>query len=145
MWQRVQTLYLAIAAVLTGSLFFCNVAKIVTPDGGTENIMYSDKVEYMIFITALFIVQCICLAAFKFRMIQMRLCVISAIVMLAFQIWLGVDYFTHRNDMIFSFTAVFPIITVILDMLASRNILLDEAMVQASSRLRSSRRKHRQG
>ena len=43
--------------------------------------------------------------------------------------------------MIFSFTAIFPVIAAILNMLAARNIALDEAMVQSTYRLRKS--KHR--
>ena len=57
----------------------------------------------------------------------MRLCIIAALVLLAFQIWLGVDYFRHMKEMVFSITAVFPAICMVLDILASRNILLDEA------------------
>ena len=73
----------------------------------------------------------------------MRLCIINAIVLLAFQIWLGVDYFRNMKDMTYSFTAVFPVISAILNVLAARNIFLDEVLVQTSSRLRSSRRKSR--
>ena len=76
----------------------------------------------------------------------MRLCIISAIVLLAFQIWIGVNYFFPpeevENNIVFSFTAIFPVIAAILDVLAARNIMLDEAMVQSASRLRSARKKH---
>lgn len=143
MWQRIQTLYLAVSTILLGSMFFSSVARIVTPEGGVEKIMYSEISEYMIFITAVFIVNCLCLFAFKFRNIQMRLCIINAIVLLAFQIWLGVDYFRNMKDMTYSFTAVFPVISAILNVLAAKNIFLDEVLVQTSSRLRSSRRKSR--
>ena len=77
----------------------------------------------------------------------MRLCIISAIVLLAFQIWIGVNYFFPpeevENNIVFSFTAIFPVIAAILDVLAARNIMLDEAMVQSAARLRSTKRKHR--
>ena len=95
-----------------------------------------------------FIAHVMCLALFKARMIQMRLCIISAIVLVAFQIWIGVDYFfppegVIKDSMVYSFTAVFPVIAAILDILAARNIFLDEAMVQAASRIRGARRKRR--
>ena len=90
-----------------------------------------------------FLANLISLGLFKARMIQMRLCIISAIVLLAFQIWIGVDYFKHMKDIVFSFTAIFPVIAAILDVLAARNIMLDEAMVQSASRLRSAKRKNR--
>jgi len=73
----------------------------------------------------------------------MRLSVIEAIIMTAFQIWIGFDFLRMRNDseLVFSITAVFPIIAAILNVMAARNIALDEAMVQSAYRLRQSRRK----
>ena len=143
MWQRIQTLYLAIATVLIGSLFFSRFATVFGEGEGV--ILYREYTPYLLFTIMTFIAHVMCLALFKARMIQMRLCIISAIVLVAFQIWIGVDYFfppegVIKDSMVYSFTAVFPVIAAILDILAARNIFLDEAMVQAASRLRSSRR-----
>ena len=38
--------------------------------------------------------------------------------------------------MVFSFTAAFPLVAAILDVMAAKNIMLDEMMVQAHSRIR---------
>ncbi len=146
MWQRIQTLYLAIATVLIGSLFFSKFAT-VFGDGEGE-ILYREYVPYLLFTIMTFIAHVMCLALFKARMIQMRLCIISAIVLFAFQIWIGADYFfppegVSRGNVVYSFTAVFPIIAAILDVLAARNIFLDEAMVQAASRIRGARKSRR--
>ena len=144
MWQRIQTLYLAIATVLIGSLFFSKFATIFGE--GESTILYREYTPYLLFTIMTFLANLISLALFKARMIQMRLCIISAIVLLAFQIWIGVNYFFPpeevENNIVFSFTAIFPVIAAILDVLAARNIMLDEAMVQSASRLRSARRKH---
>lgn len=140
MWQRIQTLYLAIATILTCSLFFSKVATIVGPEGEDIAIMYYEKLPYLLFIIMVSAANAISLISFKARNIQMRLSVISALLLIAFQIWLGVDFLANRKDLIFSYTAVFPLIAAILDMLAARNIFLDEAMVQAASRLRASRK-----
>lgn len=141
MWQRIQTLYLAIATVLIGSLLFSRFA---TAFGeGESAILYREYTPYLLFIIMTFLANLISLGLFKARMIQMRLCIISAIVLLAFQIWIGVDYFKHMKDIVFSFTAIFPVIAAILDVLAARNIMLDEAMVQSASRLRSAKRRNR--
>lgn len=141
MWQRIQTLYLAIATALLGSLFFVRFATFFGE--GESAILYREYTPYLLFTIMTFLANLVSLGLFKVRMIQMRLCVIAAIVLAAFQIWLGVDYFTHRDGMVYSFTAVFPVIAAILDILAARNIFLDEAMVQAASRIRSSKRGHR--
>ena len=139
MWQRIQTLYLSIATALIGSLFFSRFA--TTFGEGESAILYREYLPYLLFSIMTFLSNLISLLLFKARMIQMRLCTLSAIVLLAFQIWLGVDYFRNMGDMVFSFTAIFPLIAAILDVLAARNIFLDEAMVQSAARLRSSRKR----
>ena len=146
MWQRIQTLYLAIATVLIGSLFFSRFATVFGEGEGV--ILYREYTPYLLFTIMTFIAHVMCLALFKARMIQMRLCIISAIVLVAFQIWIGVDYFFPpdvgiKERLVYSLTALFPVIEAILDILAARNIFLDEAMVQAASRIRGARRKRR--
>ncbi len=139
MWQRVQTLYLAVATFLLGSLFFCNCAKIVTPMGGTDVIAYHQKLPYLLFIIIVFAANLFALFLFKIRLFQMRVCVVAAIVLIGFQIWLGVDIIRNMRHMSFSFTTMFPIIAAILDALAARAILMDESIVRSASRLRSAR------
>jgi len=143
MWQRIQTLYLAVASILVGSLFFCTMATILGPDGTEVEIRYYEKLAFLLFLISLFSANVIALFTFKARLLQMRVCVLAALLLIGFQIWIGVDFFRYRNEMIFSFTAVFPIVAAILDILAARAIAMDEAMVQSASRLRSSRRKRK--
>ena len=144
MWQRVQTLYLAVASVLVGSMFFCKFATILGPQGESVDIMYYEKLPFLLFLISLFSANVIALFTFRSRMLQMRVSVLAVLLLVGFQVWLGVDFFRHKNEMVFSFTAVFPIVAAILDVLAARNIFLDEAMVQSASRLRASkRRKHK--
>lgn len=140
MWQRVQTIYLAIASILIGSMFFCKFAAIIGPDGDEAIIRYSEKIPFLLFIIMLFTANVIALLSFKTRMLQMRVCGLAAILLVAFQIWLGVEVIRNMKFMTFSFTTVFPIVAAILDVLAARNIMEDEAMVMASSRLRSARK-----
>ncbi len=141
MWQRVQTLYLAIATILIGSLFFCNVAKIAGPMGDDLTIAYHQKLPYLILTIMTFATNLFALFLFKIRLFQMRVCVVSAIILICFQIWLGVDLVRNIRHMAFSFTAIFPIVAAILDVLAARAILIDESIVRSASRLRSSKRK----
>ncbi len=141
MWQRVQTLYLAISSILIASMFFCRFATVTGADGAEADIMYYEKIPYLIFLIMLLAADVSALFAFKARILQMRVSTLAAILMLAFQIWIGVDVITHRNEMVFSLTAVFPIVCVILNVLAARAILTDEAMVLSASRLRSAKRR----
>ena len=141
MWQRIQTLYLAIATALLASMFFCKFATIVGPQGNDLEIMYWEKIPYVTLLAISTIGNIFSLFAFKIRMPQMRVATGAAIVLLAFQCWIVVDLARNWNEMRFSVTALFPLIAAILDIMAARSILLDEAMVQSSARLRASKRK----
>ena len=141
MWQRIQTLYLAIATDLLASMFFCKFATIVGPQGNDLEIMYWEKIPYVTLLAISTIGNIFSLFAFKIRMPQMRVATGAAILLLAFQCWIVVDLARNWNEMSFSVTALFPLIAAILDIMAARSILLDEAMVQSSARLRASKRK----
>lgn len=131
MWQRIQTLYILVSTGLAASLFFCHKA------GEYSYISYIPYLILLIIITLLNLIE---LSAYKFRVFQMRTCVLNALITLGLQIWLAVDYFTADDSLVFSFTAIFPLLCVILDSLAARGILADELMVRSASRLRASRR-----
>lgn len=118
------------------------------PDG-SETVMYYEKTAYLMFLIMVFMAGTIALFSFKARLLQLRLSVITAILLICFQIWIGIDFVRFQLGagmedssvkMIFSVTAIFPIIAAILDILAARNIALDEAMVQSAYRLRKSKR-----
>ena len=141
MWQRIQTLYLAIATALLASMFFCKFATIVGPQGNDLEIMYWEKIPYVTLLAISTIGNIFSLFAFKIRMPQMRVATGAAILLLAFQCWIVMDLARNWNEMSFSVTALFPLIAAILDIMAARSILLDEAMVQSSARLRASKRK----
>ncbi|MDE6871007.1 MAG: DUF4293 domain-containing protein [Bacteroidales bacterium] len=141
MWQRIQTLYLAIASILVGSLFFARMATVLGPDGASIDIRYYEKLPFLLFLISLFSANVIGLLTFRARLLQMRVCILAALLLVGFQIWIGADFFRYKDSMIFSFTAVFPIVAAILDVLAARAIALDEAMVQSAARLRGKRKR----
>ena len=122
-------------------MFFCKFATIVGPQGNDLEIMYWEKIPYVTLLAISTIGNIFSLFAFKIRMPQMRVATGAAILLLAFQCWIVVDLARNWNEMSFSVTALFPLIAAILDIMAARSILLDEAMVQSSARLRASKRK----
>ena len=131
MWQRLQTLFLFISTVLVGLLFFCGKAELIGISE-PEIIKFTAYYPYTIMLVLITLLNILALTSYKFRIFQMRTAVLSAILTLALQIWLAVDYF--------SLTALFPAASVILDLLAARNIFADELMVRSSSRLRSTKK-----
>lgn len=143
MWQRIQTLYLAVATALLTSMFFCKFATILGPDGVEISIKYFEKVPYLVLLAVALAGNVFSLFAFKIRIPQMRVATVAALILLAFQIWIIVDVVRGWNEMVFSVTALFPLVEMVLDILAARNIMLDEAMVQSASRLRASKRRRK--
>lgn len=143
MWQRIQTLYLAVATALLTSMFFCKFATILGPDGVEISIKYFENVPYLVLLAVALAGNVFSLFAFKIRIPQMRVATVAALILLAFQIWIIVDVVRGWNEMVFSVTALFPLVAMVLDILAARNIMLDEAMVQSASRLRASKRRRK--
>ena len=134
MWQRVQTLYLAIATALVAALFFCDKA---------GDISFVSYWPYLVLIILITLLNVLALTTFRFRVFQVRTTVLSALLTLALQVWLVVDFVVTGNDPVFHVPAIFPLLAVILDVLAARAVWADELLVRSSSRLRSSRRKKR--
>ena len=133
MWQRVQTLYLAIATGLVAALFFCNKA---------GDISFVSYWPYLVLLILSVLLHILALTTWKFRIFQVRTTVLAALITLALQVWLVVDFIVTGNDPLFRVPALFPLVAVILDVLAARGIWADELMVRSASRLRSSKRKH---
>jgi hypothetical protein len=67
------------------------------------------------------------LAIFSYRnnILQARVCTLTALMLIGFQIWLGVDFLRYHNEMIFSITMMFPVAAAILNLLAARATMID--------------------
>ena len=134
MWQRIQTLYLAVATVLSAVLFFVNKA---------EGVRMTSYIPYLILLIIITLLNLIALTSWTHRVFQARTAVLSSIFCLALQIWLVVDFVVTGNDPLFRLPSLFPVVILILDALAASNIWADELMVRSSSRLRAAKRKGR--
>ena len=137
MWQRIQTLYLFLSTALIGVMFFCIKAVDAAADVELTFVRYTPYLILMIIISLL---NLLALTCYKHRIFQMRTAVLAAIITLAFQAWLAVDYFTADKTLVFRVPAIFPLVCVVLDFLAARSILADEMLVRSASRLRASRK-----
>ena len=98
---------------------------------------------YVVLLAIITLLNLLALTTWKHRVFQARTAMLSALITLALQVWLAVDFFTTGNDPVFHVTAVFPVVAVILDVLAFRNIMADELMVRSSDRLRAAKRRGR--
>ena len=144
MWQRIQTLYLAIAAGLVVALFFCVKSFTLGPGGAhVEELKYTQFFPYLILLIIITILHLIALGSFNVRVLQMRTATLAGILLVALQAWLAFDYFVADDSMVFRWTAILPIIAAILDFMAARAIFRDQLLVESISRLRSRKKNHK--
>ena len=119
MWQRIQTLYIGIATALIAALFFSRMATIIAPGGEELDIMYYEKLPYLVMLIMLLTAGICAGFCFKNWFLQARVCMLTALMLIGFQIWLGVDFFRFHNEMVFSFTMIFPLVSAILNIMAA--------------------------
>lgn len=140
MWQRIQTLYLGISTAIIFSMFFCTFATIAGPEGSEIGIRYSEKLPYLTLLIMLITAHIAATASYKTFFLQARVSTIAGLLAIGFQIWLAVDIIINRNDMSFSFTALFPLIASFLDFAAAKKSMVDEMTIQAVKGVRKSRK-----
>ncbi len=143
MIQRIQTLFLVIGAGLLIAMLCTPMARIVGVEGADGNIGYYTYTSVFSLIVMSLILEVVTVFGFKNRMKQVRLCILNSLVLLGLQIYLAVIYFGPNRDdsILFTITTIFPICVIILNLIAARYIARDEAIIVASSRLRTKRRK----
>lgn len=143
MWQRIQTLYLALATALIAAMFFTLKAVVPGPDGSfLQEVKYTAYIPYLILLIVIVLLDFLALTTWRFRVFQMRTAVLAAIITIALQAWLAVDYFTADSSLVFRLTAVFPLVAVIFDLLAARGIASDIMVAESVNHLRT-RKKNR--
>ena len=139
MWQRIQTLYIGIATALTAVMFFSRMATIIAPAGEELDIMYYEKIPYLIMLIMLLTAGICAAFCFKNWFLQARVCMLTALILTGFQIWLGVDFFMYREEMIFSVTMLFPMAAAILDLMAAKRIMTDEFILKTYKKMKRKR------
>ncbi|HZH70904.1 MAG TPA: DUF4293 domain-containing protein [Mariniphaga sp.] len=147
MIQRIQTVYIFIAAVLTALLLGLDFAELavngewyIFNSGGIsdgENVIYNG-LPLMVFIILITLLHLVAVFMYKKRILQIRLLSFTIILLLGL---LGIlFYFLHSGfeniDVAYKVPMAFPLIAVILDYLAIRAIGRDEALVRSLDRIR---------
>ena len=143
MWQRIQTLYLLISAALCALLLFGTAYKVADPAGMLEVSYFQlQKPFFAILLCILSFLVALALIVYKSRILQMRLAVLSGIIALGMQIWLGWMYFSFEGA-VFRWTVIVPLIICICNFLAARGCFQDQLVVESAYRVRERRRKKR--
>ena len=143
MWKKIHTIYSIVATLLSASMFFFSFATILGPEDTELKIMYYEKLPYL-FMLIMLLAGGVC-SVFTYRngFLQARVCILTALMLIGFQIWLGVDFLRFRHDMVFSISAIFPIAAAILNVLAARGALVEGMTLQTAEKVLKSRKKRR--
>jgi len=154
MIQRIQTVYLLVIVALITAMLFMPLAIIQIGDmfysyngSGLNTMTTPPELVYpawalMALLIIIILTAFITIFLYKKRMLQIRLCVFNAILLIGFY-GLFAFFLWKISSMpgIFRFSNVrlalsFPLISIILDYLAIRNIGSDETLVRSLDRLR---------
>lgn len=152
MLQRIQTVYLLLIVVLFAATLFLPLAVLQAGDlfyrfdptglttmGGEPELIY--PTWGMFALTAIIALIALCtIFLYKKRILQIRLSIFNALLMIGFY---GLFFYYIMNikadlgaTMSVKFALSFPLISIILDYLAIRNIGADETLVRSLERLR---------
>ena len=130
-WPRMQNVLLAISAFLMLSLLWSRLCYTVDMDGVEYSIKFTEHVQFLIFTLITF---ALCIAAIcycKQYILQIRVCIINIIILLGYQIWLVVAFFQLKSAYTFTISALFPLVCIILIILAIRFSWKDASVVIA--------------
>lgn len=152
MIQRIQTLYLLLAAAFMSLTLFMPIATFVVDDQTYEltaflltcGEMTQSTIWLGIILAIATALPLITIFLFKKRTLQIRLCavevvlLIGSLVLVALYYWLTSRLFEglvieHRQ---FGWAAPMPIVAIVLSYLASRAIFKDEVLVRSLDRIR---------
>lgn len=153
MIQRIQSIYLAIALILTGGLFYSKLATLVSAtesyslkyNGIIAEVVNNSNVvlpalalQMLLIITTLAIITTIFL--YKKRLLQIRIGGLSIGLLVGLS---GLIYYFGKMgakelvaEVSFNWTIIAPIISIILIIMAMISIAKDEALVKSLDRLR---------
>lgn len=154
MIQRLQTIYLLFAALLTGSLLFAPYAEIISENGevylfdsggffivGTQNpklLFGSFPIVLLSLISVIFVLVTILLYKHRSRQIlfsRLIIVILSALsVIIFYDLWRCIQLIPGNHAL--KIFLVFPLIAIILIYLAIKAIEKDEKLLKSANRIR---------
>lgn len=148
MIQRIQTLFLFLAILLLGSLFFLPLAEFYAP--GHDYILFWNRIEsggevlmwlyaLAVLIAIIPVILLVTLFLYKKRRIQLRLCVYAIILSVALSGFFAYHILMMKTEgllVAYQITLTFPLIAAVLIWLAFVYIRKDDVLVRSLNRLR---------
>jgi hypothetical protein len=154
MIQRIQTVYILIAAILISLIFFLPFTSFVIeqdmsvyhlsikgliPDAANSKPLFR-VIPLICLLSVIVIVDVLTIGHFKKRMLQIRFCIANIILLVGLQglmfYYANVSAHQLGSHVTYSIVFIFPLVSAILTYLAIRGIAKDEALVRSMDRLR---------
>lgn len=155
MWQRIQTLWwllsiIAVALFASQNILLYSIGGEVLPsqalrsyavinlsDGATFNSSYSLAILSGISI----VISAVSIAIYKMRTFQLRLSILNALILFGTMCLLGFMAYEDKGSSVgvelgVTLWTSFPLVGIILQVLAARAVLQDEMLVRMSNRIR---------
>jgi len=153
MIQRIQSIFLLLASLMLGLVFFFPLAVLVNENetftfwyrglyGNLhENIVLLEHSTPLAILYLLILMLCIfSIFLFKLRPVQMKLCIANIILIIIAlgltALYLFVIYSDHHAQIHFKIFSAFPILSLVFIVLAYKGIKKDEALVKSVDRIR---------
>lgn len=152
MIQRIQSVYLFFALIITGSLFFLNMAELATASegyvltykgvfaSGETSILALPALALNILLLMAVLITGVTIFLYKKRMLQIRLSALNMGLHAGLSVM--IFYFGKmaakelQAELSFNWPLVLPLISLILIFLAMRSIGKDEALIRSLNRIR---------
>ncbi len=149
MIQRIQSLFLLISLIIQIIFIFEPLAILQAPSSDLYELYvngysYKNQIEYsysfLIFSLFTMVLTLVAIFLYKKRIFQMRIVVYNTIFLIGIQLLLFyIIYATASNleaETFLQYTAIFPILSAILHLLAFKYIKKDEELVRSADRIR---------
>ena len=153
MIQRIQTLFLLLAAACGIAAIFVPIMSFTTTAGDfslsclglkLSDGLTTDTAEYLWILTVISviipIISLLTIFFFKHRTVQIRISIFNMLLMLGYYAIFFLNYYylslKYEVSPTFNWPIILPVVSLILTWLAIRSIAKDEALVQSYNRLR---------
>lgn len=139
MIQRIQSIYLLLAAIASSTLFALPFATApAQPEGILQDGAFdiSDHLGLMILTALIAVVALGTIFLYKNRVLQMNLGKLNIVLLVALLVFAAYLYNSIQVDSSFGAGLVMPIVVFVFTFLANRNIYKDERLVRSADRLR---------
>ncbi len=132
MIQRIQSVYLALAAV--GAL----ISAFLFPMWTSEGFDYFASANTLLFslVVAIAVFSFIAIFLFKNRAIQMKLCTVNMLLVIVSGAYIVYQYFNYEVESVIGIAPFFLLFPLVFNYLAKRSIKKDDDLIRSVDRIR---------